>query len=287
MSDVELFVNCFERDYRQVLSEGFMRGKARSMRHEFARIVLTINNVEDRQNASRLAIQAVERGEVSAFLFVADELPRALECCGLTLRDLGRVRHYIDFALVAVCCAETEFLLYCCAEVEMEQPADWITPAREKLRTNPLLLVANPAWASDPAGVEREALLSEGPYQLGYGFSDQIFLVRCERLCRPVYGYRHPAGERYPMSDVGDIFEKRVDAFMRCEGLLRLTDTRAHYRHRGPEGTGYPRAAVWRRALRRMRRLGAVSQAWWGRILGPEKMGGGRRRGPDRSNRSV
>lgn len=278
MGDVDLYVNCFERDYRQVLACGFMQNKARSMCRDFSRVVVTINNVVDRTDAARLALKAVERGEISTFLFVADVLPKALEKCGLTPRDLGRVRHYLDFALVAVATAEAEFLLYCCAEVEMEQPGDWITPAIEKLNGNPLLLVANPAWATDPQGADREALLSEGAYRLGYGFSDQIFLVRAERLRHPVYKYRHPAGERYPMSDMGDIFEKRVDAYMRCEGLLRLTDTRVFYRHRGPEGTGYPRAAFWRRALRRIRGLGKASGAWWERVVSPGKVGIGRRR---------
>jgi hypothetical protein len=278
MESVDLFVNCFERDYRQVLADGFMRQKARALCYGFSRVVVSINNVNDRGEAERLAVGAVKRGEISSFVFVADALPNALESCGLTLHNLGRVRHYVDFALVAIHAAEAEFLLYCCAEVEMEQPCDWVTPAIEKLRSNPLLLVANPAWASDPSGADREALLSEGPYRLGYGFSDQIFLVRAERLRRPVYGYQHPAGERYPMSDVGDIFEKRIDAFMRCEGLLRLTDTRAVYRHRGAEGTGYPRAAFWKRALRRMRGLGRSSGAWLQRVISPEKLGGGRRR---------
>jgi hypothetical protein len=278
MADVDFYVNCFERDYRQVLSEGFMQRKVRSMCRDFARVVVTINNVADRQDATRLALKAVERGEISTFLFVADALPKALEKCGLSLGSLGRVRHYIDFALVAVASAQAEFLLYCCAEVEMEQPMDWVTPAIAKLCENPLLLVANPAWASDPGGAEREALLSDGPYRVGYGFSDQIFLVRTERLRGPVFGYTHPAGQRYPMSDVGDIFEKRVDAFMRCEGLMRLTDTRVFYRHRGPEGTGYPRAAFWRRALRRIRGLGAASGFWWNRVVSPEKISPGRRR---------
>jgi hypothetical protein len=278
MADVDFYVNCFERDYRQVLSEGFMRKKVRSMCREFARVVVTINNVKDRPDATRLGLKAVERGEISTFLFVADALPKALERCGLSLRCLGRVRHYIDFALVAVASAEAEFLLYCCAEVEMEQPQDWVTPAIDKLHANPLLLVANPAWASDPGGAEREALLSDGPYRVGYGFSDQIFLVRPDRLRGPVFGYRHPAGQRYPMSDVGDIFEKRVDAFMRCEGLMRLTDTRVFYRHCGPEGSGYPRAAFWKRALRRIHGLGSASSSLWNRVVSPEKMGLGRRR---------
>lgn len=277
MAEVDFFVNCFERDYRQVFAEGFMERKAGSMCCDFRRVVVTINNVKDRAEAARLALRAVERGEISSFIFVSDALPRALEQCGLKLASLGRVRHYIDFALVAVAYAQSEFLLYCCAEVEMEQSLDWVTPAAAKLLENPLLLVANPAWASDPAGADREALLKEGPYRLGYGFSDQIFLVRTERLRRPVYGYQHPAGERYPMSDIGDIFEKRVDAFMRCEGLMRLTDTRVFYRHRGPEGTGYPRAALWSRALRRMRGLGRTPGMWWNRMVGPANHGLGRR----------
>ena len=252
---VSLYVNCFERDYVKVLSPGFMAEKAGQFRYPFSKVVVSINNVRDHGHALRLAEKAVRRCEIDGYVEVERSLPMALSVCGLKARDLGIVRHYIDFALVAVVSARPGYLLYCCAEVDMAEPVDWITPALRVLSENSDILVANPVWASDPAGVEREAIRREGHHFVGRGFSDQCFLVDAARLAQPVYKYQHPAGSRYPMSDVGDIFEKRVDAYMRHHGLLRLTDPRASYIHRGPEGSGYPTPPFWMRLRRRIQRL--------------------------------
>ena len=123
---VNFFVNCFERDYRDVLAPGFMENKAAQFQYPFERRVVTINNVIDREAALDLARKAVQRKEIDSFLEVARELPRALKTCGIPDRELGKVRHYIDFALVAVAAAAPDFLLYCCAEVELSRPMDWI-----------------------------------------------------------------------------------------------------------------------------------------------------------------
>ena len=238
---VSFFVNCFERDYRKVLSPGFIKAKALQFRYPFIRRVVTINNVKNRQDALTLAQAAIKRGEIDLYLEVEKELPAALTQCGLSIDKLHLIRHYIDFALVAVVAAQDGYLLYCAPEVDLLQPFDWISPALHKLNGNPDFLVANPTWASDLPGAARESLHRDGIHFVGYGFSDQCFLIDAARLAKPVYGFVHPAGVRYPMSDLGDIFEKRIDAYMRCTGLLRLTDPRAFYIHEGPEGMSYPK----------------------------------------------
>ena len=57
------------------------------------------------------------------------------------------------------------------------------------------------------------------------------------------------------MSDLGDIFEKRVDAYMRHQNLLRISDSRVFYNHAGVEGLGYPRLPLFRRLVRKGRKL--------------------------------
>jgi hypothetical protein len=252
---VSLFVNCFERDYRQVLGRGFMKAKASQFQFPFARVVVTLNNIADEATAVALAREAVERGEINEYIEVAQALPKALEKCGLALRDLGLVRHYMDFALVAVTHAKTDYLLYCCAEVDLVTPFDWVSDAVAQMDLDQRILVANPSWASDPGGAQRESLRRDGHYWLGNGFSDQCFLADAGRLAAPIYRYKHETGGRYPMSDLGDIFEKRVDAYMRHHNLLRISDSRVFYNHVGVEGLGYPRLPLMKRILRKGKRL--------------------------------
>lgn len=252
---VSLFVNCFERDYRRVLAPGFMQAKARQFQFPFNRVVVTLNNIADSKAAEVLAQESTRRGEIDAYIEVASALPQALERCGLNLRDLGLVRHYMDFALVAVASAAPNYVLYCCAEVDLVTPFDWVSDAVAMLEADARILVANPSWASDPEGAQREAILRKGDHWIGRGFSDQCFLANAGRLAAPIYHYKHEAGGRYPMSDLGDIFEKRVDAYMRHHNLLRLSDSRVFYNHAGVEGQGYPRLPLLQRVLRRGKRV--------------------------------
>lgn len=85
----------------------------------------------------------------------------------------------------------------------------------------------------------------DAPYYVGQGFSDHCFLVERARLAGDIYRYRHPAGARYPLSELGDTFEKRVDAYMRCNNCLRLTDPRVRWIHHGTFGQHYARTAAW------------------------------------------
>ena len=232
-----------------------MKAKASQFQFPFARVIVTLNNIADAVSAIALAKEAVERREIDEYIEVALALPEALEKCGLTLRDLGLVRHYMDFALVAVTCAAPTYLLYCCAEVDLVTPFDWVSDAVAKMESDPRILVANPSWASDPAGAQRESLRRDGHYWVGNGFSDQCFLADASRLAAPIYHYRHEAGGRYPMSDLGDIFEKRLDAYMRHQNLLRISDSRVSYKHAGVEGLGYPKLPLLRRLIRKGKRL--------------------------------
>jgi hypothetical protein len=79
----------------------------------------------------------------------------------------------MDFALVAVVAAAPHYILYCCAEVDLVTPFDWITDAVEKLEADPRFFVANPCWASDPGGAQRESIGRHGDHWVGIGFSDQ------------------------------------------------------------------------------------------------------------------
>ena len=63
------------------------------------------------------------------------------------------------------------------------------------------------------------------------------------------------------MSDLGDIFEKRVDAYMRHHNLLRLSDARVFYNHAGIEGAGYPKLPLFRRILRKGKKVLGLEKA--------------------------
>jgi hypothetical protein len=228
-ADVDLVINAFERNYRTVLAPGFFPKVSSANRFAFSRVVALINNVGDVADARARAVQLISAGELDAYHLVSDRLPDALRITGLRTRDLGRLIHYSDCSLVAVTLEGAPWLLYWDPDIYLEEPVDWITPVIARLEADPRLMVANPLW-EDPT-LESSTIEFDGDFAIGQGFSDQVYLVRREELAAPIYRQRCIASYRYPVSAVGDVFEARVDAWMRHHGRLRLTYLPARYRH--------------------------------------------------------
>jgi hypothetical protein len=239
---VDLVINTFERTYRRVLAPGFFPNVERQNQRSFARKVALINNLADLGDAKRRADQLLRLGEIDEYHVVAERLGEALAKVGLKERDLGRVLHYSDCSLVAVALPGAPFLLYWDAEIQLLEPADWVGPALELMEENPAILVANPeAEAMRPEFVGEEVVQKRGDFLIGYGFSDQVYLVRRCDLARPIYKCRCPASLRFPMAHIGSIFEKRVDSYMRTHKRLRASYTRVFYFHpQDPKALTYP-----------------------------------------------
>ncbi|MDD5564797.1 MAG: hypothetical protein PHQ91_13870 [Thermoanaerobaculaceae bacterium] len=249
-AEIDLVVNAFERTYRETLTPGVFPRIEEENRRRFARKVVLINNVADPADARSRAESLVGRGEIDAFFFVADRLERALRTCSLTRAELGRIPHYSDCALVAVTLEGSPFLLYWDAEVHLDRPCNWVDPAAGLMEADRRVFAANPtSWRRE---VDWSTFDHTGPFALGYGFSDAVFLGRRADFSRPIYRDRCLISLRYPLSHIAADFEQRVDAHMRRHRLLRATHTGVVYRHPESEGGGYPKPTLLE-ALRHVR----------------------------------
>ena len=234
-----MVVTCWERTYRDVLAPGSMASRAAE--HSYADLLTTVlvNNVEDRAAATRLA----EMSGADRVVFVEDHVDRALAVTGIPTRALHRVGRFLDWPLVAATLDGPDHLLCWDAGIHLVSATDWISPSLALLEADPRVLVANPAWALpgqiDTLGSEEIERL--GDFALGYGFSDQAFLTRRSDLRTSRFNTLAPASWRYPLTGVGAIFERRVDAHMRRARRLRATYLKAAYVHPAEgTGTGYP-----------------------------------------------
>jgi hypothetical protein len=248
MADVDLVVNTFERSYRDVLQPGVFAGIVEENRFAFARRVALVNNVDNPEHVRELAQPLLDSGEIDELRFVADLLPEALRLTGLTEQDLGgRIRHYTDCSIAAVTMTGSPWLLYWDADLHLDEPVDWITPSIDFMDSELRALVASPDWV--PSTLDQELIERRGAFAITRGFSDQLYLVRRADLARPVYHERCIARLRYPLAHIGDVFEARVDAYMRHNDLVRVIHTGARYTHpvetagsSHPPGSGIERA---------------------------------------------
>jgi len=81
MNTCTFVTNVYENTYRSLLSPGELSRKISDHLFRFHERLLVINNVLDKEDAARLAREALERGEIDRFVFVEDELSRALKIC--------------------------------------------------------------------------------------------------------------------------------------------------------------------------------------------------------------
>ncbi len=253
---VDLVVNTFERTFRRVLAPGTIAAVCEANRRGFARRVVLINNVADREQAGAQAARLVDSGEIDEFHFVAERIEAALARVQLRREELEPLLHYSDAPLVAACLPGSPWLLYWDADARLLAPCDWVSPALELMRRDERVLVANPSWeppGTDGArpGVEREALGRDGDFALGEGFSDQVFLAARRELAAPIYRQRCISLLTYPAAHRAHVFEARVAAYMRHHGRLRATSLAATYAIEGEEGgSSYPAHGAREKARR-------------------------------------
>jgi hypothetical protein len=237
VSEVDLVINVFERTYREVLRPGQVLARAQQHSYPFARRVILINNVDDPDELQSRLDPLLSSGEITEVHFVEERLDEALRKTGLTRGELEPVLHYSDCSLVALTLPGSPFVAYVDAEVHLAEEHDWITPALQMMQEDKRVAVANPDWT--PSTLEAETREMHGQFALGYGFSDQLYLVKREEFAAAIYGYWCPMSWRYPLSHFAAVFEQRVDSYMRTHGRLRATYMGVRLEHRSDEGAGY------------------------------------------------
>jgi hypothetical protein len=91
--------------------------------------------------------------------------------------------------------------------------------------------VFNLTWNHRFHEAKNESLKEDDQFYYGYGFSDQMYLVRTADFRAPIYEEINDASERYPKYG-GELFEKRVDSWMRNNGNIRATSKQTSYIHK-------------------------------------------------------
>ncbi len=230
----------WEGDYRIVLDEVRLGRAIAHNSWSFASRIVYVNNVDNSRRVLQRGRRLVDNGVLDDVVLVDDHAQAALDHFGLSKSDLGRGYVYSISELVSLFLCETDYLLHFAGDTMLREPADWVPPALDLLGRRPDVAVVNVSWTPDVRLVEAESSARDGDFLLGYGFSDQMYLVRSAEFEQRIYAESHPDSARYPEYG-GELFEKRVDAWMRNHKKLRATWTASHYVH---ENIRHPRSAA-------------------------------------------
>ncbi len=196
---------------------------------------LIINNVYNTKQVEIYAKKKVDKGIINAYYFADDYIDKALNFFEIEKNSFGKGYYYSSAELVGLYLSKTKYHLHFSSDAIMPKDnskSNWINSACEILNIAPKFVVANPCWDYNfDDAINQSTESNIGDFIVGYGFSDQCYLVRTADFRAQIYNYKHPDSERYPKYG-GELFEKRVDSFMRTNRLLRLTHSKESYIHR-------------------------------------------------------
>ena len=230
-SSVTLETKCWENDWEFLLKTDRIQRMTERSAFNFAKRTLIINNVENHRKVASHAEKLVRRGVLTDFHVVADHEAEALAFFGLSKEALSSGFVYSVAELVGIYLCQTDFLLHFSGDSSPASRCDWIGGALDRFAADPRVRVANLTWNHNYAEAAAESFAEDENFYTGYGFSDQMYLVRAADFrSRSVYHETNPASERYPQYG-GELFEKRVDSWMRNHSYLRLTYKHAAYVH--------------------------------------------------------
>lgn len=235
----------WEKDWRFILQGNYLQTIIERCQTTFADRMLMINNVEDITAVKKAADKLVAKGVLNRYIYVADYADEVLAFFGIRKEDFKGGYYYSIAELTSLYLCETEFLLHFSGDALMRRSSkNWVDAGMEILRTNPKVLLVNALGNNDLVGARKEATYEEAGFLFGKGCSDQNYLVHVPTFKHIDFCTQHPDSDaRYP-SYGGELFEKRVDAYMQNNGLVRATSTQESYIH-----GNHPEQDVWWRKI--------------------------------------
>ncbi|NEZ45389.1 hypothetical protein [Paenibacillus alvei] len=221
---------CYEKDWKYLLQTDRLQKAVSYHQYPFSEIILYINNVNNVQEVTFFADKLVEQGVLTSYVVVDQFADEALKFFKIDKSSFLGGYYYSIAELVSIYRCRTPYLLHFSGDSILESPFSWINEAIARMELDRSIKVANPVWNRRYDEARFEAESEDELFYIGYGFSDQCYLVNAKDFKFASYHEIHPASQRYPVYG-GELFEKRVDAWMRNKGFKRLTYKYGSYIH--------------------------------------------------------
>ena len=223
----------WENDWELMLKSSRLEKMIERCNHTFNERILYINNVQDYSEVAQVADRLIRSGVIDQYVKVGDYAAEALDFFSLSRDKLGIGYYYSIAELVSIYLTKTEYLLHFSGDsiVSKKTATQWLSDGIETLRNNNNVKVFNLTWNEEYSAAKKEAEYDDLINGYGFGFSDQMYLIRSADFKKPIYEFYDPASERYPKYG-GELFEKRVDSWMRQNNFLRATYKNGSYLHK-------------------------------------------------------
>ena len=224
--EVTFETKCWEKDYKLMLCTDHLSRMIENCNYQFAHKQLIVNNVNDEDKVALLVSDLKEKGVIDSVWYSSKMSDIVLDKYEIDKNSFEGGYYYSIAELVGIYNCKTKYLLHFSSDSYIPKRfsnSNWIKEAIEIMENNPEIIVANPTWnyKYDEARNESDKVLNDGKFYLAKGFSDQCYLINTEVFKNPIYNFKHPYLERYPKYG-GNLFEKRVDSYMRTNDKNRI-----------------------------------------------------------------
>ncbi len=232
----------YENDWEYLLKDGFLKTMIERCNYSFQHKTVMINNVKNLKKVKYYADKALDEKIIDNYYVVDDYVEEVLTYFDIDITSFRGGYYYSISELVSIYLCKDDFLLHFSSDSFLGRYSEdnWITDALELMNEHPKIVVANPVWNNNYKEAENESFSTLDKFYIGYGFSDQCYLIKTKVFQQQIYSETNNISDRYPKYG-GELFEKRVDAFMRNKGLKRITSTKCTYFHVNFDKTFYKR----------------------------------------------
>lgn len=230
--DLKFETKCWENDWRLMAYTNHLQQMIENCSVNFQKKILWINNVKQLDVVKNALIHLTKDKIIDDILVVDDFIDRVLLEYEIDKDSFKGGYNYSSEELAGIYACKTKYLLHFSSDSYIPheyKDVKWIEDAINIMEKNTNIAVANPTWNKKWNEAKKESFSTIDDFYVGYGFSDQCYLINTELFKQPVYNFHHEASDRYPAYG-GELFEKRVDSYMRTHNLKRITSKTASYK---------------------------------------------------------
>jgi hypothetical protein len=229
---ITLETKCWEGDWKRILAGEHLRLLAERNVYPFSEKILMINNVTKPAVVSQYAERAIQQGWITKYILVAEHAAEALDFFSISRESLGIGYPYSIAELVGIFLCRADFLLHYAGDCLPAAASDWVSRAVGLMSQDPRIKVCSLNPGEDYGEAKKSSTeQTEDFYIAECGFSDQCYLVRVNDFRGRIYNESHPASARYPKYG-GELFEKRVDSWLRNNRHFGASFKHAFYTHK-------------------------------------------------------
>ncbi len=236
--DITLETKCWENDWEVILKTDRLKNIIKNNKYNFKERILYINNVNDIETVKSFAQRLVDDNVLTSYVVVDDYAQEALNFFGLDKEDFKGGYYYSIQELVGIYLCKTEYLLHFSGDAAPVIPINWIDLAINKMNTDSKVIVASLTWNNCYEDAKRESYSEDENFYMAQGFSDQNYLIKVNNFKNKIYNECNQLSQRYPAYG-GELFEKRVDSYMRNNDYYRIIFKNGSYCHKNIDKTDF------------------------------------------------